>query len=151
MRLVLEVAAALRAIMPDDMPLFTRISATDWVPGGWDLEQSIALAHALKAVGVDLLDASSGGAVRTATIPIEPNYQVPFASAIRKATGILTGAVGKITQPEQANEIIMVGDADIVFLAREMLREPYWALKAQKALGEEPAWPLQYGYADRRP
>jgi 2,4-dienoyl-CoA reductase (NADPH2) len=151
MRLILEVAAALRAVMPDDMPLFTRISATDWVDGGWDLEQSIALAHALKALGVDLVDASSGGAVPGAKIPITPGYQVPFASAIRKATGMLTGAVGKITQTDQANEIIEAGDADMVFLAREMLREPYWALKAQKALGEEPAWPLQYGYAVRRP
>jgi 2,4-dienoyl-CoA reductase-like NADH-dependent reductase (Old Yellow Enzyme family) len=150
MRLVLEVAAALRAVMPDDMPLFTRISSTDWVDGGWDLEQSIALAHALKAVGVDLVDASSGGAVPGAKIPVAPNYQVPFASAIRKATGMLTGAVGMITQPDQANQIITSGDADIVFLAKEMLREPYWALKAQQSLGGEPAWPLQYGYAVRR-
>jgi 2,4-dienoyl-CoA reductase (NADPH2) len=151
MRLVLEVAGALRAVMPDDMPLFTRISATDWVEGGWDLEQSIALAHELKAIGVDLVDASSGGAVPGAKIPVAPGFQVPFASAIRKATGMLTGAVGKITDPDQANGIISAGDADIVFLAREMLREPYWALNAQKALGEEPAWPLQYGYAVRRP
>jgi 2,4-dienoyl-CoA reductase-like NADH-dependent reductase (Old Yellow Enzyme family) len=150
MRLVLEVAAALRAVMPDDMPLFTRISSTDWVDGGWDLEQSIVLAHALKAVGVDLVDASSGGAVPGAKIPVAPNYQVPFAAAIRKATGMLTGAVGMITQPDQANQIITSGDADIVFLAKEMLREPYWALKAQQSLGGEQAWPLQYGYAVRR-
>ena len=96
------------------------------------LEQSIALAHELKALGVDLVDASSGGAVPGAKIPIAPGFQVPFASAIRKATGILTGAVGKITQPDQANQIITAGDADIVFLAREMLREPYWALNAQR-------------------
>ncbi len=150
MRLILEVTAALRAVMPDYMPLFTRISSTDWVDGGWDLEQSIALAHALKALGVDLLDASSGGAVPTAKIPIAPGFQVPFSSAIRKATGMLTGAVGRITQPDQANQIITAGDADIAFLAIEMLREPYWALKAQKALGEEAAWPLQYGYAVHR-
>jgi len=150
MRLILEVAAALRAVMPDDMPLFTRISSTDWVEGGWDLEQSIALAHELKKVGVDLVDASSGGTSRTAKIPITTGYQVPFASTIRKATGVLTGAVGKITEAKQANDIIANGDADIVFLAREMLREPYWALDAQKVLGEEPAWPVQYGYAVKR-
>jgi 2,4-dienoyl-CoA reductase-like NADH-dependent reductase (Old Yellow Enzyme family) len=149
MRLLLEVASALREIMPHDMPLFTRISATDWVEGGWDLEQSIALASELKPLGVDLVDCSSGALVPGAKIPMAPGYQVPFAAAIRKNTGILTGAVGMITEATQANEIISSGKADLVFLAREMLREPYWALKAQQLLGQDPNWPLQYGYAVR--
>jgi 2,4-dienoyl-CoA reductase (NADPH2) len=150
MRLVLEVAAALRREVPPELPLFVRISATDWVEGGWDLEQSIALARALCPLGVDLIDCSSGGLVPRATIPVGKNYQVPFAAAIRQAVGIRTGAVGLITEPEQANEIITSGSADVVLLAREMLREPYWALKAQQALHQEPGWPVQYGYAVRR-
>jgi 2,4-dienoyl-CoA reductase-like NADH-dependent reductase (Old Yellow Enzyme family) len=151
MRLVLEIAEALRVVMPDDMPLFTRISATDWVEGGWDLEQSIVLAGELKDRGVDLLDASSGALVPRAHMPVGRNYQVPFAKAIREQTGILTGAVGLIVAPEQADEVITSGAADLVFLAREMLREPYWALMAQQALGQEPDWPLPYGYAVHRP
>jgi 2,4-dienoyl-CoA reductase (NADPH2) len=151
MRLVLEVAEVLRLIMPADMPLFVRISATDWVEGGWDLDQSIALAQALRDRGVDLIDASSGALVPTAQIPVRHNFQVPFAAAIREQAGILTGAVGLINDPAQADEIITSGAADLVFLAREMLREPYWTLKAQQALGEEPDWPLPYGYAVRRP
>jgi len=150
MRLVLETAEALRAVMPREMPLFVRISATDWVEGGWDLEQSVALAKELAARGVDLVDASSGALVPKAHIPVGPSFQVPFAASIRARAGILTGAVGLITTPEQANEIITSGAADLVFLAREMLREPYWALKAQQALGQEPGWPLPYGYAVRR-
>jgi 2,4-dienoyl-CoA reductase (NADPH2) len=150
MRIVLEVAGELRRVMPPDMPLFCRISATDWVEGGWDLNQSISLSKALKGVGVDLMDASSGALVPTAHIPVERNYQVPFAAAIRDQAGMLTGAVGLITAPDQANEIITSGAADIVLLAREMLREPYWALKAQQALHQDPAWPQQYGYAVKR-
>lgn len=150
MRLLLEVAQALRSVMPHDIPLFTRISSTDWVDGGWDLAQSIELARALRPMGVDLIDCSSGALVPHAKIPAAPGFQVPFAAAIRKETGILTGAVGLITEAAQANEIVASEKADLVFLAREMLREPYWPLKAQQALGKEQQWPLQYGYAVRR-
>ncbi len=150
MRLVLEVAEELRGTLPVTMPLFVRISATDWVEGGWDLEQSIVLAKGLRASGVDLIDASSGALVPRAQIPVGRNYQVPFATAIRQQAGILTAAVGLITEPDQADEIITSGAADLVFLAREMLREPYWALKAQQALGQDPGWPVQYGYVVRK-
>jgi 2,4-dienoyl-CoA reductase (NADPH2) len=150
MRLPLRVAAEVRRAMPDDLPLFVRISATDWVEGGWDLAQSVELARALCHLGVDLIDCSSGGLVPKALIPVGRNYQVPFAAAIRKEAGVRTAAVGLITEPAQANEIITSGAADLVFLAREMLREPYWALKAQQALNQEPSWPVQYGYAVRR-
>lgn len=149
-RLVVEVATGLRRTIPADMPLFVRISATDWVDGGWDLPQSIELARTLCTVGVDLIDASSGALVPHAVIPVGRNYQVPFAAAIRAETNIMTGAVGLITEPEQADEIITGGSADIVLLAREMLREPYWAIKAEQALNQEPNWPLPYGYAVRR-
>jgi 2,4-dienoyl-CoA reductase (NADPH2) len=150
MRLVLRVAEELRRLMPDDLPLFVRISATDWVEGGWDLPQSIALARALCERGVDLIDCSSGGLVPRATIPVGKGYQVPFSAAIRKEVGVRTGAVGLITESEQAGEIITSGSADVVFLARQMLREPYWALHAQQALHQDPSWPVQYGYAVRR-
>jgi len=150
MRLVLEVAAEFRRTMPATMPLLVRISATDWVDGGWDLPQSIELARKLAGQGVDLIDASSGALVAHATVPVGRNYQVPFAAAIRQEAKIMTGAVGMITEPEQANEIITSGAADVVLLAREMLREPYWAIKAQQALDQEPTWPLQYGYAVKR-
>jgi len=150
MRLVIEVATELRRVMRAGMPLFVRISATDWVDGGWDLKQSIELSRALKECGVDLIDCSSGALVPHATIPVGRNYQVPFAAAIRSEAKIMTGAVGTITDPAQADEIITNGAADIVLLAREMLREPYWALKAQQALEQEPSWPLQYGYAVKR-
>jgi 2,4-dienoyl-CoA reductase-like NADH-dependent reductase (Old Yellow Enzyme family) len=146
-RFVCEVAGALRRVIPQEMPLFTRISCTDWVDGGWDLDQSIELSRCLKQIGVDLMDCSSGALVRGAKIPVAPGYQVPFATAIREKAGIATGAVGMITEPDQANQIITTGAADLTFLAREMLREPYWALKAEAALGAEPQWPLQYGYA----
>jgi 2,4-dienoyl-CoA reductase (NADPH2) len=136
--------------MPDDMPLLVRISATDWVDGGWDLAQSVELARRLCGVGVDLMDISSGGIVPKATIPVGKGYQVPFAAEIRKQTGMPTGAVGLITDPLEANEIVTSGSADLVFIAREMLREPYWALKAQAALHQEPSWPIPYGYAVRR-
>jgi 2,4-dienoyl-CoA reductase-like NADH-dependent reductase (Old Yellow Enzyme family) len=139
-----------RIVMPDDLPLFVRISATDWVEGGWDIEQSVELAKQLKAVGVDLIDVSSGGLVPRAHIPVAKGYQVPFARRIREEADIGTGAVGLITQVHHADEIITGGDADLVFLGRELLREPYWALKAQHELEEEPAWPIEYGYAVRR-
>ena len=150
MRLPLEVAERLRGLMPEELPLFVRISATDWVEGGWDIEQSVELAKQLKRSGVDLIDVSSGGLVPYARIPVAKGYQVPFARRIREEANIRTGAVGMITEPSHANEIITGGGANLVFIAREMLREPYWALKAQQALGEEPAWPIPYGYAIKR-
>jgi 2,4-dienoyl-CoA reductase-like NADH-dependent reductase (Old Yellow Enzyme family) len=150
LRLVLRVAERLRRLIPDHLPLFTRISATDWADGGWDIEQSVVLARELKGRGVDLIDVSSGALTPTARIPVAKGYQVPFARRIREEAGIATGAVGLITEVDHANEIITGGDADLVFLARELLREPYWAIKAQQHLGEEPAWPTQYGYAVKR-
>ena len=136
--------------MPDDLPLFVRISATDWVDGGWDIEQSVALAKQLKPLGVDLIDVSSGAMVPHARIPVAKGFQVPFARRIRDEADIRTGAVGMITEAQHADEIITGGDANLVFLARELLREPYWAIKAQQTLGQEPAWPTAYGYAVKR-
>lgn len=150
MRLVLRVVERLRQIMPQDMPLFTRISATDWAEGGWDIEESVALSRELKTRGVDLIDVSSGALIPNARIPVAKGFQVPFARRIRDEAGIATGAVGMITEASHANEIITGGDADLVFLARELLREPYWAIKAQHELGAEPSWPTQYGYAVKR-
>ena len=149
-RIVLEVTKAFRKVMPEHMPLFVRISCTDWVEGGWDLEQSIELAKKLKPLGVDLIDCSSGALVPQAVIPVAKNYQVPFAAKIREEAQILTGAVGLIIESQQANEIITSGSADLSFLAREMLREPYWALKAEIALGQDPSWAAQYGWAVKR-
>jgi 2,4-dienoyl-CoA reductase-like NADH-dependent reductase (Old Yellow Enzyme family) len=150
MRLVLRIAQQLRALMPEELPLFVRISATDWMDGGWDIEQSVTLSRELKRLGVDLIDVSSGAMVPHARIPVGKGYQVPFARRIRQEADIRTGAVGMITEPQHADEIITSGDANLVFLAREMMREPYWALKAQQALGQEPSWPTQYGYALKR-
>jgi 2,4-dienoyl-CoA reductase-like NADH-dependent reductase (Old Yellow Enzyme family) len=150
MRLVLRVAGRLRERIPDELPLFVRISATDWVEGGWDIEQSVLLACRLRELGVDLIDVSSGALTPKARIPVGRGYQVPFARRIRDDTGIMTGAVGMITETEHANEIITGGDADLVLLARELLRQPYWTIKAAQDLGVEPTWPIQYGYAVRR-
>jgi 2,4-dienoyl-CoA reductase-like NADH-dependent reductase (Old Yellow Enzyme family) len=150
MRLTLQIAERLRKLMPTDVPLFVRISATDWVDGGWDVDQSVELAKWLKPIGVDLIDVSSGALVPHAQIPVGKGFQVPFARRIRREAEIRTGAVGMITDWEHANEIITEGDANLVFLARELLREPYWAIKAQQKLESEPSWPLQYGYAVRR-
>ncbi len=150
MRLLLRVAKQLRTLMPEGLPLFVRLSATDWVEGGWDIEQSVELARRLRALGVDLIDVSSGGTVPSARIPVGRGYQVPFARRIREQAGIRTGAVGMITEPAHANEIVTGGDANLVFLGRELLREPYWALKAQLALGGEAAWPTPYGYVMKR-
>ncbi|HTG31325.1 MAG TPA: NADH:flavin oxidoreductase/NADH oxidase [Thermoanaerobaculia bacterium] len=144
MRLTLRVAERLRGVMPDELPLFVRISATDWAEGGWDIEQSVELTKRLKETGVDLIDASSGGTLPRAKIPVGPGYQVPFARRIRHETGIPTGAVGMITEPRQADEIIRNGDADLIFLARELLRDPYWAFRAHRELGEAAALPVQY-------
>jgi 2,4-dienoyl-CoA reductase-like NADH-dependent reductase (Old Yellow Enzyme family) len=150
MRLLLQVVERLRGVAPEKLPLFLRISATDWIEGGWDIDQSVELAKRVKALGVDLVHVSSGGSVPEARIPVAKGYQVPFARRIREEADIRTGAVGLITDPQHADEIITGGDANLVFLARELLREPYWALKAQHALGEEPSWPTPYGYAVKR-
>ena len=150
MRLTLRVADRLRAVVPRELPLFVRISATDWAEGGWDIDQSVVLCKALGALGVDLIDVSSGALVPTARIPVGKGYQVPFARRIRDEAGVMTGAVGMITEPSHADGIITGGDADLVFLARELLREPYWTIKAEHALGAEPTWPTQYGYAVKR-
>lgn len=147
MRFPLAVATALRATWPQEKPLFVRISATDWVPGGWDLPQSVEFAKALRAIGVDLIDCSTGGLVPDAVIPVAPGFQVPFAAGIRKEAGIATGAVGLITEAKQAEEILTSGAADAVFLARALLRDPYWPLQAARSLGAEIAWPVQYGRA----
>jgi 2,4-dienoyl-CoA reductase-like NADH-dependent reductase (Old Yellow Enzyme family) len=128
------------------MPLFIRISGSDWIEGGWDIEQSIALAAQLGPLGVDLVDCSSGGIspAANAKIPVAPNYQVPFAEAIRRETGILTGAIGMITSMNQADTILREGRADVILMAREFLREPYWPLHAAHAEGFQTPWPAQY-------
>lgn len=142
-RLLKQVTEAVRKELPDGNPLFVRISATDWTEGGWSLEESIKLAGILKDMGVDLIDCSSGGNIHDAKIPVAPGYQVPFSEAIRK-TGILTGAVGFITTPAQAESILQEEKADLVLLARELLRNPYFALNAAGELGEDVEWPVQY-------
>src|SRR5207244_805085 len=149
-RLALRVAAAVRAALPVGLPLFVRLSATDYVEGGWDLQQSIELSRVLKDVGADLIDCSSGGTVPRAPIPLEPGYQVPFSETIRREAGIATGAVGLITGPEHAEQIIAGGRADTVLLARALLRDPYWPLHAAEPLGVDVAWPVQYGRAKSR-
>jgi 2,4-dienoyl-CoA reductase-like NADH-dependent reductase (Old Yellow Enzyme family) len=144
MRLTLRVATAVREAWPANLPLFVRISATDWADGGWDLPQSIELSKALKELGVDLMDCSSGALVPHAKMKIGPGYQVPFAEAIRRDAGIATGAVGLITEAKQAEQIIATGHADVVLLARELLRDPYWPLHAARELGADIKWPKQY-------
>ena len=148
-RFLLETTRAVRAVWPERLPLAVRISCTDWVPGGWDIEQSIELARRLKAGGVDLIDCSSGGTVPDAKIPVGPGYQVPFAERIRKEAAITTAAVGMITTPAQADEIVRQGRADLVLLAREFLRDPYWPMRAARALGHPAAvsTPVQYARA----
>ncbi|HKJ45447.1 MAG TPA: NADH:flavin oxidoreductase/NADH oxidase [Balneolales bacterium] len=148
-RFPLEVAKAVRDIWPQTHPLFVRISVTDWAEGGWDLEQSIELAKEFKKIGIDFVDCSSGGLVSYAKIPARPGYQVRFAEEIRKNADIPTGAVGIITQPNQAEQILVTGQADAVLLAREFLRDPYWPLHAAKALGDDIEWPVQYQRAKR--
>lgn len=143
-RLVREVIGAVREVWPQELPLLVRISATDWMEGGWDLEQSVELARALKALGVDLVDCSSGGLVPNAKVPLGPGYQTPFAQRIRRDVGIATGAVGLITEPVQAEQVIRSGQADLVILAREMLRDPYWPLRAARELKHPVGWPVQY-------
>ena len=144
MRFPLRVAEAVRRVWPEQLPLFVRISATDWAEGGWDLQQSVEFSRRLKELGVDLIDCSSGGLVPGVQIPVEPGYQVPFAARVRKEAGLPTGAVGMITEANQAERIVSSGEADVVFLARAMLRDPYWALHAAKQLGADIHWPVQY-------
>ena len=144
MRLPLRVAVAVREAWPMDMPLLVRISATDWVAGGWDVEQSVVLCRRLKELDVDIIDCSSGGMVLDAPVPVGPGYQTAFAERIRREAGIATAAVGLITAPAQAEHILHTGQADAVFLAREMLRDPYWPLHAAAALRVDVAWPPQY-------
>jgi 2,4-dienoyl-CoA reductase-like NADH-dependent reductase (Old Yellow Enzyme family) len=143
-RLLRETVAAVRKSWPERAPLFVRISATDWVEGGWDIEQSVELARQLKELGVDLMDCSSGGNVPRAQIPVGPGYQTAFADQIRREANILTGAVGMITSPIQAEQIITTGQADAVIIAREFLRDPYWPLRAARELGQSVSWPVQY-------
>ncbi len=148
MRFPLEAARKVRQIVPESLPVFVRISSTDWTENGWDLEQSIEFCRQLKEIGIDLIDCSTGGNVPHAKIPVAPNYQVPFAAEIRKQVGIATGAVGMITEPKQAEEILQKSEADAVLLAREFLREPYFVFRAAKELGEKiDCVPKQYGRA----
>lgn len=143
-RLLLEVIASVQEVWPSENPLFVRISSTDWTEGGWTADDSASLAKKLKDKGIDLVDCSSGGNVATAKIPLKPGYQVEFAEKVRKEAGILTGAVGLITEPVQADEIIKTGEADMVIMAREFLRDPYFPLRAAHVLGQEIKWPVQY-------
>jgi 2,4-dienoyl-CoA reductase-like NADH-dependent reductase (Old Yellow Enzyme family) len=143
-RLALEIAAAVRRVWPERLPLFVRVSATDWADGGWDVPQTVELARRLKALGVDLIDCSSGGLVPHAKVQAGPGYQVPFAEAVRREAGIATGAVGMITEAAQAQAIVSSGKADAVLLARQLLRDPYWPLRAAAALGAAAPWPKQY-------
>ena len=147
-RFALETVDAVRNVWPDELPLLVRLSSTDWTEGGWDIAQSTALARILREHGVDLIDASSGGNVVGAQIPLGPGYQVAFAEAIRRDAGIATGAVGLITESHQADDIIRSGKADVVILARELLRDPYWPLRAARELGVKVAWPSQYQRAE---
>ncbi len=143
MRFPLEVAEAVREVWPAELPLLVRVSAVDWAEGGWSLEDTLALAEALRQRGVDLLDCSSGGALPGVRIPLGPGYQVPFAAEVRKATGLATGAVGLITEPSQAEAVLQQGQAELVLLGRVLLREPYWPYRAGQALGHK-TWPPQY-------
>ncbi len=143
-RVTLKVARAVREVWPQRLPLFVRVSATDWKEGGWDLAQTIELARQLRPLGVDLIDTSSGGLVPGVKIPLGPGYQTGFAEAIRKEAGIATGAVGMISEPTQAETILTTEQADLVFLAREMLRDPYWPRRAAKALDAKIKAPVQY-------
>jgi 2,4-dienoyl-CoA reductase-like NADH-dependent reductase (Old Yellow Enzyme family) len=148
-RFALETARAVRAAWPERLPLAARLSCTDWVSGGWDIEQSVALARLLKAEGIDLIDCSSGGAAPDAKIPAGPGYQVPFAERIRREAGVATAAVGMITEPAQADELIREGRADLALLGRALLRDPYWPARAARELGRAGALtpPLQYARA----
>ncbi len=146
-RFLCETVTAVRAVWPENLPLFVRISATDWTEGGWDGGDSVALARKLQSLGVDVIDCSSGGNVPDAKIPTGSGYQLRFAEQVRRDAGIATGAVGLITSPQQADQIIRAGQADLVFMAREFLRHPYWPLNAAQPLHQEAKAPAQYGRA----
>jgi 2,4-dienoyl-CoA reductase-like NADH-dependent reductase (Old Yellow Enzyme family) len=146
-RLLREVVGAVREVWPGNLPLLVRLSCTDWVPGGWDIDESVELARGLAALGVDLVDCSSGGMVPRATIPLGPGYQVPFAARIRREAGIATGAVGLITEPAQAEAVL--AEADLVILGRELLRDPRWPLRAARELGASVPWPAPYARGSR--
>lgn len=143
-RLLMEIVNAVKEVWPQNLPLLVRISATDWADGGWNVEEAVQLSALLKQAGVDLIDCSSGGLVPYAKIPLGPGYQVAFAERIKRETGILTGAVGMITEVQQAEDILTNEQADLIFIARASLRDPYFALHAAKQLGDDIAWPLQY-------
>ena len=143
-RLLLEIVRSVKTVWPQNLPLFVRISATDWAEGGWDIDEAVQLSSLLKREGVDLIDCSSGGLVPYARIPLEPGYQVTFAERIKKEAGILTGAVGLITEVKQADDILGNGQADLIIIARASLRDPYFALHAAHILGDDITWPLQY-------
>jgi 2,4-dienoyl-CoA reductase-like NADH-dependent reductase (Old Yellow Enzyme family) len=143
-RILREIVAAVRDSWPEGAPLLVRISATDWIDGGWDIQQSVELARQLKELGADLIDCSSGGNLAHAKVPVGPGYQTQFAEQIRREAGILTGAVGMITSPVQAEHVLATGQADAVIIARELLRDPYWPLRAARELGQATSWPVQY-------
>ena len=143
-RMLREVVRAVRAVMPDELALWVRVSGTDWAEGGWTADDTVQLARELSPLGVDLVDCSSGGLVRSQKIPDAPGYQVPFAARVRNEAGVPSGAVGRITRPEQAADIVGNGEADVVLLARELLRDPYWPIHAANALGAAKLWPQQY-------
>ncbi|MCC7104426.1 MAG: NADH:flavin oxidoreductase/NADH oxidase [Chloroflexi bacterium] len=146
-RFALEIATAVRSVWPDHLPLIARLSSTDWEPGYWDLEQTVELARRLGVVGVDVIDASSGGNIAKVRGPLRPAYQTPFAERIKRETGMATMAVGLITSPELAEEIVSNGRADLVAIGRELLRDPYWPLHAARSLGADVNWPVQYARA----
>ena len=143
-RLLTEITEAIQSVWPKELPLFVRISATDWAPGGWNENEAVQLATVLKNKGIDLIDCSSGGLVPSVKIPVGPGYQVQFAEKIKKEAGILTGAVGMITTAEQAEAILTKGEADLIIIARELLRDPYFPLHAAHELGADTDWPVQY-------
>ncbi|MEU5561820.1 NADH:flavin oxidoreductase/NADH oxidase [Micromonospora musae] len=143
-RLTLEVARAVRAAVGEEVPVLARISSTDWVEGGWTMDDSVVLAAELAGAGVDLVDTSSGGVSPAQQVPLAPGYQVPAAARIRREAGVPTGAVGLIVEPEHAEQIVADGEADLVLLGRELLRDPYWPLRAAAKLGATPTWPNQY-------
>lgn len=149
-RVLLETIATVQEVWPSENPLFVRISATDWADGGWTSEESVELSKILKDKGVDLIDCSSGGLVPYQKIPVFAGYQVQFAEQVKKGADILTGAVGLITEPQQAEDILKESKADLIFLAREMLRDPYFPFHAAAALGDDIKWPDQYDRAKRK-
>ena len=148
-RIVCKVVKAIQENWPQQLPIFIRISATDWVDGGWTIEESVALSKILKLIGVDLVDCSTGGNISHVKIPIAPGYQVPFSKKIKGEAAILTGAVGLITDAKQAEDILLNNEADLVLIARESLRDPYFPLNAATALNEKMAWPVQYERAKK--